>query len=186
MVLVLYELESHLWETKQRFIKPLVLVLLVIPVVAIASSIMETPTLYEQGGMCYYESIITTPNLNLNSVNEDSADNLQTVTPTSTEVGVSVPAECECVRYLREALGVPIKGDAHTIVPNVDGPIAGGVVLFNYNGVYHASYIKWIFPNGNFWVVEGNKEHCAETERPIFRDDLAIRGYWYKNPNVVQ
>jgi hypothetical protein len=95
----------------------------------------------------------------------------------------SIPIECECVRYIRETFGVPIRGNADTIEPNTDVPITGGVVLLNYDGVFHAAYIKAELPNGNLLVEDANYEKCEVTERVIEKDDERIRGFWFSNPN---
>ena len=87
--------------------------------------------------------------------------------------------ECYCVTYLRERLGVNIRGDASTIIPNTDKPIIGGVVLFKYD---HASRIKLILLD-RLIVEESNYEKCTPTERVIMKEDKDIRGYYYKNPN---
>ena len=96
---------------------------------------------------------------------------------------VYIPPECECIRYLREVLGVPIRGNANTVKPNVDRPYVGGVVLQNLNGTAHASYIMAILPNGNLWVAEANFNKCVSGTRVIIKDSPQITGYWFKNLN---
>ena len=96
---------------------------------------------------------------------------------------IYIPPQCECVRYLREVLNVPIRGNAKDIRPNTDIPLVGGVVLQTIDGVAHASQIQWLLPKC-MYVKEGNKVLCKATERCIPYDDKSIRGYWFKNLNA--
>ena len=94
---------------------------------------------------------------------------------------------CYCVTYLREVKGLNIRGDADTIVANIGYPVVGGVVLFNYNGDHHASFISAILPNGNMILHEANKDRCQiNVDRVVRQDDEFIRGYYFTNPNAIE
>ena len=51
--------------------------------------------------------------------------------------------ECFCVKWLRERMGVPIKGNADQLIPNTPlGDITiGTVILFDYGNISHAALI---------------------------------------------
>ena len=83
---------------------------------------------------------------------------------------------CSCILYLREVLGVPIYGDAHTISAN-SYPAKGHVILLKYKGISHAAYILETYPGGVF-VKESNYKHCKVTERFIAWNSPEIRGFW--------
>ena len=93
-----------------------------------------------------------------------------------------IAPECECVRYLREVLDVPIRGNAQDILPNVDIPIVGGVVLLEYGDYSHAAQIQYLLPKC-MYVKQGNKISCQATEECIPYDSENIRGFWFKNLN---
>ena len=106
---------------------------------------------------------------------------------------IYIPPECEsvydygcsCMVYLTRDKGIPIKGDAINVVPNVDFPIVGGVVLIHLpNGVGHAAYIEAILINGNLWVSECNWRTGKCGTRVIDKDSPDIFGYWFTNPNL--
>jgi len=82
-----------------------------------------------------------------------------------------------CVRYLREVLGVNIKGDAKDIIPN-SPPTKGSVALFRFKNSYHASLIVELFPGG-FLVKEANFIPGTAGERFVYYDDPTIRGFYF-------
>jgi hypothetical protein len=92
------------------------------------------------------------------------------------------PVECECVRWIREVKGIPIKGNANTIPRTADKPYAGGVLLMQYGNVSHAAFIVAPLP-GCILVEQANKERCKVTTECIPYDSKEIRGYYYANPN---
>jgi len=91
----------------------------------------------------------------------------------------SIDVKCYCVTWLRQIIGVNIKGDADTIIPNVDRKDVwhGDIILFKYSNAYHAAQIKEMRPDG-YLVQEANKERCKVTERLILYEDSAIRGFY--------
>ena len=114
-------------------------------------------------------------------------ETIEIVATTSEEVvilqSVYIPPECECVRYLREVLNVPIRGNAQDIIPNVDVPLVGGVVLLEYGDYSHAAQIQWLLPKCMF-VKEGNRITCQATTNCIPYDSSNIRGFWFRNLNA--
>jgi len=85
--------------------------------------------------------------------------------------------KCFCVTYLREVLGVNIRGDAHTIPAN-SKPIKGGVVLLNTSdGSGHAALIVDFTPEG-YRVKESNWKKCQPGTRVIPYNDPLIRGFY--------
>ena len=129
--------------------------------------------------MCYYNPIPT------HVGNEGSKVMEKEATSTDNSVGVSsLPDECYCVQWIRKTYGIPIHGNANTLVPNVDRAYPGGVIILEYNGLWHAVYIIAILPNGNYYVHEANYHHCKTDDRVIEKNDPAIRGFIYLNPNA--
>lgn len=101
--------------------------------------------------------------------------------PQEPKMELPEPILCQCVTYLRAYKGINIKGDAHTIKPNSYAHI-GGVVLFDYDGLGHASLIKEFHPY--YMVVEeANYSRCKRTVRKVRYDDPAIRGF-YSDRNI--
>lgn len=127
----------------------------------------------------YNEEVITEQSADTNLLAVEENEEPEVV---HTDPGFSI--ECYCVWWIRESKGVPIRGNAYAIEPNVDHAIPGGVVLLEYENVSHAAYIKAILPNGSLYIEEANYEPCEVTERVIDPDEYNIRGYWYKNPNA--
>jgi hypothetical protein len=87
--------------------------------------------------------------------------------------------ECQCVRFLRERLGVNIRGDAHTIAPNTPlGDIGiGTVILFDYGDISHAALIIGL--NRDIATIhEANWRHCTETVREVSIYDPSVRGFF--------
>lgn len=93
--------------------------------------------------------------------------------PVSPCVGVY----CTCMVYLQLELNLAIYGDAIDQVPNkpLEDIEAGDVILINYDGVGHAAYVKYRFPNA-VWVEEANYINEQYSERAIVLDDKRIRG----------
>jgi len=92
---------------------------------------------------------------------------------------------CYCVAYLREVKEIPIRGNAEDIIPNVDHPLVGGVVLINYGGIAHAGLIQAILPSGAIYMESANRLPCQVTNDVISQDDPRIRGFWFRNLNTV-
>jgi len=145
---------------------------------------VETPILYEQGGLCYYEEASSFLTTSTSTVDIRLFEAEATTSYSNSDEVVFVSAECECVRYIREVLGVNIKGDAHTIKSNTDIPIKGGVVLLNYDGIAHVAYVKEVLLD-RFIIQESNFKKCTPTERVIKKNDVHITGYYFRNPNMV-
>ena len=101
---------------------------------------------------------------------------------TSTE-SLGGDSKCSCVTWLRTAKGIPIRGDAINIQPNVDRPYVGGVVLMKFGTTGHAALITHILPSGALWVIQANRIKCKVTEGVVFPNDPRVRGYWFKNIN---
>jgi len=150
---------------------------LVIPIAFVLSYTEPTPIVYEQQKEYNHPVNLVT--------SVDEIIHIAEATSSSEEV-VFVPEpvvkriECYCVTYLRERLGVNIRGDADSIRPNVDHPISEGVVLFNYG---HAAKIKYVMGD-RLLIQESNFKKCTPTERVVMLDDPAIRGFYFKNPNI--
>ncbi len=94
------------------------------------------------------------------------------------------PYKC-CVTYLREIRGIPIRGDADTIIPNLNVPIKGVVVIFNYGGVYHVAEVGYVLLDRFIIEAESNfglsgKESSG---RIVMMNDESIVGYRHVNPN---
>lgn len=87
------------------------------------------------------------------------------------------PTHCSCVLYLK-SLGYELpRGDAITFKADpAHVPVAGSLVLFNYNGVGHVAAITSIGTQG-FWVAEANYDRCEDGERLIKWGDKSIRGF---------
>lgn len=95
----------------------------------------------------------------------------------------AAPVQCECVRYLREVMGVQIKGDAWTIRPNAETRFArAGDVLLTNEGPGHAALITGFFEpvEGDIWakVTETNFSRCKPTTRMIRLSDKEVRGLY--------
>ena len=136
----------------------LLLFLIALPIVVLASTIEPTPIVYQQESLSYN---ITTFKQKVTELE------IPTFTPNS--VGISepvIPPECECVRYLREVLGINIRGDAINIQPNIEKPFVGAVILLDFDGVGHAGLTKYVL-----------------SDRIIYQDSNFIRGYYFRNPN---
>ena len=95
------------------------------------------------------------------------------------------PYNC-CVTYLREIRGIPIRGDADTITPNINEPVTGVVVIFNYNGTYHVAEVGYILIDRFQIAAESNFEHSGKESsgRVVMMNDTHIIGYRYVNPNL--
>lgn len=94
---------------------------------------------------------------------------------------------CYCVLYLRQELGVDIRGNANTIKANI--PVnqikEGDVVLFSYEKVDHVALISDIIqatypsrPEIYITIEESNFHHCKKSTRTIPLNDPAIRGIY--------
>lgn len=92
---------------------------------------------------------------------------------------------CYCVLYLRQELGVDIRGNANTIRANISQAYIepGDVVLFHYPGVDHVALITDVIqqvlpqrPGIYITIQESNFHHCTPDSRTIPLDDPAIRG----------
>ena len=103
------------------------------------------------------------------------------------EIPENLSNACYCVTWLRESEGIPIRGDAQTIIPNVDRPYVGGVVLLTFNdGTPHAAKILFRISEKVIWIRQANKVKCQVTEEALDLSDPRIRGYWFRNLNLVQ
>ena len=100
--------------------------------------------------------------------------------------------KCECVRWLREAQGVNIKGNAWEIYPNASmwNIDVGQVLLTQYGKVSHASLVigfewdEWKQTPVNIIVVEANYDRCKVGVRKIAWNSHEIRGV-YKPVDVL-
>lgn len=109
----------------------------------------------------------------------------------SIPVSVYASADCECVLYLREMLGVNIHGNAWNIAANIpkDQVKEGDVVLFSYAHTGHAALITDVVqarperPEIYLTITESNYHHCTPDTRTIPLDDPAIRGF-YRPPQL--
>lgn len=108
----------------------------------------------------------------------------------------AAPVQCECVRYLREIMGVQIKGDAWTIKPNIPSVELkeGDVLLFDYGGKDkdHAGVILsfilkhiggGVYIRKSIVIAETNYHKCEEGTRVVDWDDPAIKG-GYRYPHT--
>ena len=107
------------------------------------------------------------------------------------EISTPEPSICDnpyncCVTYLREIRGIPIRGDADTIVPNLNEPIKGAAVIFNYNGIYHVAEVGYILIDRFQIEAESNFESSSKESsgRVVMMNDPHIIGYRYVNPNL--
>ena len=84
---------------------------------------------------------------------------------------------CSCMTYLQIRKNLALYGDAIDQVPNK--PLwdieVGDVILINYDGVGHASYVEYRFPKA-VWVSEANYIEGEYSERAIELDDKRIVG----------
>ena len=98
----------------------------------------------------------------------------------------AAPLTCECVRWLREAQGVPIKGDAWTLTPTHSVKNADmGNVLLTTEGPGHAALIigfEGQVAAGSYThpafirVLETNYTRCKVGTRLIAWNDPKIKG----------
>ena len=96
----------------------------------------------------------------------------------------ALPVECYCVLFLRERMGVNIRGDAWTLYPNTERRFAraGDVILFDYGGVGkdHAALITGFLEpkEGDIYVkiVESNFKRCKVTTRTVSIYDPTVKG----------
>lgn len=100
----------------------------------------------------------------------------------------AAPVACECVRYLREIRGIPIRGNAWAIEPTHSLEMAvEGDVLLTREGPGHAAEIvgfEGIVAEDNYtrpeyiWLIEANYSRCRVGTRKIRWDDPEIRGIY--------
>lgn len=84
---------------------------------------------------------------------------------------------CSCIQTAK-AFGVKVKGNAADLVPNVETPQKGDLVLFRYkSGVSHVAVVKSL-SEGVLSVTEGNLEPCQISSRTVPVTDQNIVGYW--------
>jgi len=100
--------------------------------------------------------------------------------PILPKVGVSV--YCECVRYMREVLGVNIKGDAGTHEPNITflDLQYGDVVIMQYDVPHEGMYVSQ--NNDGILIKESNFRKCKESTRRISFNEAV--GFY--RPDVVE
>ena len=96
--------------------------------------------------------------------------------------GEVVSVYCECVRYLREVLGIKIRGNADSIPVNLTEPEVGAVIKMKYPNGYHVALIKYKLID-RLVIQESNYHTCKADERVIMLSDSHIVGYYYVNPN---
>lgn len=102
---------------------------------------------------------------------------------------LAAPVQCECVRYLREVVGIDVRGDAWTIVPNVrrENLVEGDVLLFDYGGKGkdHAAVIVsfegevdlgYATAPEFIYIFETNYKKCTPGYRKVRWDDPSIKG----------
>ena len=143
----------------------------------------STPIVYKQGGQCYYKPVVllTSDDNNLTEATSSILDIVEVVF--EEEPNANLPPEFYCIAYLRERLGVNIRGNAEDIIPNIEKPFVGAVILMNFNGIAHAGLIQYvladriIFRDSNF--IEGTPRKNVM----IMKNSSNIRGYFFKNPN---
>ena len=84
-----------------------------------------------------------------------------------------------CVAYLRTK-GIDIKGVDAVWFKDFVGttPQVGGIVLLNYDGLWHVAYIEELRPDG-VWVSETNYEKGKHTTRLVRWDDEHVKKYLY-------
>ncbi len=101
------------------------------------------------------------------------------IAPEQPKKALSSDLECFCVKWLREKMGVPIKGDADTLIPNTPlGDITiGTVVLFDYGNISHAAIIIGLHRD-EMTVHESNWRHCRETVRTLKLTDPSVMGFY--------
>ena len=107
---------------------------------------------------------------------EDSDTAVGSTSPTAVSV------YCECVRYLREVLGIKIRGNADSIPVNLTEPEVGAVIKMKYPNGYHVALIKYKLID-RLVIQESNYHTCKADERVIMLSDSHIVGYYYVNPN---
>ena len=96
----------------------------------------------------------------------------------------AAPLVCECIRWLREAQGVNIRGDAWTIRPNQETAFArvGDVILFDYAKEDDGALIIGLHEptpgNTIATIVEANYSRCRVTNRNISIFDPSVKGIY--------
>lgn len=108
---------------------------------------------------------------------------------------LTLAKECYCVKFIREQMGVEVKGDAWTIMPNKDTTfMSAGDVLLTREGMGHASlvtgfegntYVNGVVVPAFIKVVERwpDGERCIVRTRLIPWGDTKIRGVY--SPTTV-
>ena len=102
----------------------------------------------------------------------------------------ALPNTCFCVLFLREEMGVNIRGDAVQQISNISkwNVDVGDVLLLQYGKVSHAALIlgfEWEEGRQtpkSFKIIEANKVRCKVTIRDIAWSDEHIRGIY--NPQM--
>ena len=91
-----------------------------------------------------------------------------------------------CVLYLQFVKQLKISGDAITQVPNksLEEVEVGDVLIMNYKGVGHVSYVEHRFPKAVL-ITETNFKKGKFTERAITFDDPAIVGAMSVEKKVI-
>lgn len=87
---------------------------------------------------------------------------------------------CSCVAYVRTRVPKLPRGDASELIPN-SSPRKGSVVIYNYSGTYHLSYMK-DFDSRGYWEAGTNLEACKIYTRFVRWDSLEFKkviGFWY-------
>lgn len=85
---------------------------------------------------------------------------------------------CSCTSTAR-VLGAKLpRGNAIDLIPNIDIPVVGGVVVFDYG---HVAYVEKVTPEG-IYVREGNYEKCRITRRLLEWNRTDVKGYYYEEP----
>lgn len=88
---------------------------------------------------------------------------------------------CLCVGYLRQVLGINVRGDANTIQPNasIATVVEGDVLLFYYptTRVHHAAVVTHV-KDGYLTISESNYRACTPTTRTIHYLDPTIKGIY--------
>ena len=114
--------------------------------------------------------------LDSSSINEKDNN-----TPAVASTTAGVLPECSCVNYLI-SLGIPIRGNAIDLVPNIKTPQRGDVMLLTYRDKHtgetigHAAFVEGPMPGG-VYISEWNFVHCTATQRLVSWDDPHIKGY---------
>src|SRR3990167_1158472 len=104
----------------------------------------------------------------------------------------ALPDSCYCVLWLRNQMGVNIKGDAVTLYPNIStwNVDVGDVLLLQYGRVSHAALvIGFEWEEGrqtptHYWIVEANWKRCQVTSRKIEWESSEVRGIYSPQSTV--